>query len=73
MLKDGRKLSRRVAQAKGQPRNPLTEEELEAKFRDAAARALPPDRVAAVLSAVRSLEELPDVRGLARLMSAGAR
>ena len=72
-LKDGRTLTRRVAQAKGQPRNPLTEDDLAAKFRDCAARVLPPERVASVLSAVRSLETLPEAGGLARLMSADAR
>jgi 2-methylcitrate dehydratase PrpD len=72
-LKDGRTLSKRVAQAKGQPRNPLTADELEAKFRDCAARVLPPERVVSVLSAVRSLETVPDVGEVARLMSVGTR
>ena len=39
-LSDGRTLVKRVDQAKGQPRNPLTDAELEVKFRDAAGRTL---------------------------------
>jgi 2-methylcitrate dehydratase PrpD len=43
-LTDGRRLQRRVQHARGQPQNPLTDGELEAKFRDCAARALDADR-----------------------------
>ena len=68
-LTDGRTLQRRVDQAKGQPRNPLTDAELEVKFRDAAGRVLPKDRVDAVLAAVRTLETVPDTRAVARLLS----
>ena len=72
-LADGRTVSRRVAQAKGQPRNPLTADELEAKFLDAAGRALAPDRARSVLAAVRSLETMSDIGALVRLMSADTR
>ena len=72
-LKDGRTVTKRVAQAKGQPRNPLTADELEVKFRDAAARVLTAERVASVLSAVRSLDAMPDVGALARLMRVDVR
>jgi 2-methylcitrate dehydratase PrpD len=68
-LTDGTRLQRRVDQAKGQPRNPLTDAELEVKFRDAAGRVLPKDRVEAVLAAVRTLEIAPDVGAVARLLS----
>ena len=68
-LNDGRRLVRRVSQAKGQPKNPLTVGELEAKFRDCAARTLSPERVRSVLAAVRTLETVPDVKVLARLLT----
>jgi len=68
-LTDGRTLVRRVDQAKGQPRNPLTEAQLEVKFRDAAGRVLPADRVEKLLGAVQKLEAAADVRPIARLMS----
>src|SRR5206468_7648581 len=67
-LTDGRKLVRRVEQAKGQPRNPLTDAELEVKFRDAAGRVLPADRVEALLAALSTLETAADVSASARLL-----
>jgi len=68
-LNDGRTLVRRVVHAKGQPRNPLTDTELEVKFRDAAGRALPADRVEPLLSAIKTLDTLPDVGALCRQMT----
>jgi 2-methylcitrate dehydratase PrpD len=65
-LKDGRTVQRRISQAKGQPKNPLTDAELEAKFRDCAARVLPPDKVDALMAMLRKLETVPDVSALAR-------
>jgi len=70
-LKDGRRLGKRVAQAKGQPKNPLTVGELEAKFRDCASRVLPAARAESILSAVRTLETVSDVSDLGRLLAAG--
>jgi 2-methylcitrate dehydratase PrpD len=72
-LRDGQKLVRRVSQAKGQPRNPLTVAQLEAKFRDCAARVLPAERIESVLAAVRALETVPDVSALARMLAGRAR
>ena len=42
--------------------------ELQAKFRDCATRALSPERVESVLTAVQALETMPDVSALARLL-----
>jgi 2-methylcitrate dehydratase PrpD len=72
-LRDGRRLQRRVHQAKGQPRNPLTDGELIVKFRDCAARALPVERAESILAVVQQLETLADVSALARLLSADPR
>ena len=68
-VKDGRRLERRVDQAKGQPQNPLTEAELETKFRDCAARVLPLDRIEPILTAVRALETVADVGVVSRLLN----
>ena len=68
-LKDGRRFTRRVDHAKGQPQNPLTDAELEAKFRTCATRVLPVDRVESVLTAVRDLETVTDVGAVCRLLS----
>jgi 2-methylcitrate dehydratase PrpD len=72
-LRDGRQLRRRVQQAKGQPRNPLTDAELTVKFRDCAARALPTERVEPLLAIVQRLDTLEDVGALTRLLGTGAR
>jgi 2-methylcitrate dehydratase PrpD len=72
-LQGGKKLQKRVVQAKGQPKNALTTSELEVKFRDCAARVLPAERIESVLAAVRALETVPDVSALARLLSGRAR
>ena len=72
-LKGGGTLVKRVSQAKGQPKNPLTVGDLEVKFRDCAARVLPPERIESVLASVRALEAVPDVGALARLLSGSAR
>jgi 2-methylcitrate dehydratase PrpD len=72
-LEGGRKLVKRVSQAKGQPKNPLTVGDLEVKFRDCAARVLPAERIDAVLASVRQLETVPDVSVLARMLAGSAR
>jgi 2-methylcitrate dehydratase PrpD len=69
-LKDGRKLQRRVTRAKGQPTNPLTDAELETKFRDCVARVLGAAQSGELLAAIQTLETLPDAGTLARLLAA---
>jgi 2-methylcitrate dehydratase PrpD len=68
-LKNGRTLVQRVDQAKGAPRNPLTDAELEVKVRDAAGRVLPKDRVEALRTSVMTLETAADVSAVARLLA----
>jgi 2-methylcitrate dehydratase PrpD len=68
-LADGRRLTRRVRHAKGQPQNPLTDAELTAKFHDCAARVLPRERAEAVRAAVQGLPAAPDAGVVARLLS----
>jgi len=72
-LTDGRRLTRRVRHAKGQPQNPLTNAELTTKFRDCASRVLPRERAESVLAAVQELETAPDVGKLARMLSRSVR
>jgi len=69
-LTDGRRLQRRVDLAKGQPQHPLKDDELDAKFRDCAARVLTAERIEAALATVRGLATLPDVAPLARALAA---
>ncbi len=68
-LKDGRVLERRVSQAKGQPKNPLTDAQLEAKFRDCAARVLPAARIDPLVTMLKALDTVPDVSELARALA----
>jgi 2-methylcitrate dehydratase PrpD len=69
-LGDGRELRERITHAKGQPKNPLSDAELDTKFRDCAGRVLPADRVEAVLGAIRTLETVPDVSAIAKTLAA---
>jgi len=69
-LADGRVLEERVAAARGTAENPLTREELEAKFRRLAEVVLPAERVARLTAALRELGGLRDVAELAALAAA---
>ena len=63
-LKDGRTVSRRVEFAKGTRENPLTADEVRAKFRENAGLSLPDSAVEALEESILTLEEQHDVRGL---------
>jgi 2-methylcitrate dehydratase PrpD len=59
--RDGRRLSRSADENyRGGPHNPLSDAELEAKFRDCAAGLLDETRMAAALDAVWTLDKQPD-------------
>jgi 2-methylcitrate dehydratase PrpD len=59
--RDGRRLSRAADENyRGGPHNPLSDAELEAKFRDCATGLLDETRMAAALDAVWTLDEQPD-------------
>ena len=68
-LADGRALEERVTAARGTPGNPLTREEVEAKFRRLAEVVLPGERVTRLLGVLRELPAVGDVSDLARLAS----
>ncbi|MFQ5895667.1 MAG: MmgE/PrpD family protein [Nitrospinota bacterium] len=69
-LRSGRLREALAPIPKGFPQNPLSAEELVAKYREQTLRALPPERVEKVLEAVESFEELPDVDALGELLQA---
>jgi 2-methylcitrate dehydratase PrpD len=70
-LKDGRTISGRADFAKGSPANPLSFDEVAAKFSDCARFAgWPEAKAQAIIAAVRQLEDLPNVRSLAALCAA---
>jgi 2-methylcitrate dehydratase PrpD len=70
-LKDGRTISGRADFAKGNPADPMTFDEVAAKFEDCARFAKwPAAKATSVIARVRKLEEMPDVRALTTLLSA---
>lgn len=71
-LRDGRQYTYGVLVPKGAPENPLTTEELVAKYRDCASLALPPEAIEHSLELVTHLEEVKDIAGLADLVTNNA-
>ncbi|GAA3611082.1 MmgE/PrpD family protein [Nonomuraea rosea] len=70
-LRDGTTLEHRVDSSRGGPEHPLTREELAVKFRSNAGRALPPERLDALLAAAADLPSAPLATPLLRLTVAG--
>ena len=71
-LTDGRVLERRIDVLKGHPSRPMSDEEIEGKFRHCcsfAARPVSTERAEAIIHAVRNLEELSEIRELGDLMA----
>ena len=67
-LKDGRELCHEVAIAKGDPGNPMGEEELAAKYRDCASFVLSPVDIQKSLDMMSHLEDLEDITELIDLL-----
>jgi 2-methylcitrate dehydratase PrpD len=67
-LDDGRVLEESQDAPRGGPERPLAPEELRAKFRANAGRALPPRRVDELLEALAAAGRAPDVAALAALL-----
>jgi 2-methylcitrate dehydratase len=67
--KDGRQLTAEVLYPKGNPSNPLTDDELKAKYMNMAARVLGPDQGERLYTGARGIAELDDVAELAKLFS----
>jgi 2-methylcitrate dehydratase PrpD len=67
---DGRRLEVRVDRPRGDPGRPLTEEELQEKFRLLAEPTLGPDRTAALGALIDALPDLDSVRRLTALLRA---
>ena len=69
-FRDGGSATSQVDHPKGSLRNPLSTPELEAKFRLLAKPVIGPDRVEKVVTKVRGLDAVTDVRALTALLSA---
>ena len=71
-LTDGRRIGGRADFGKGSPANPMSDEELVAKFRECAAWGkLPKAKADKVVEMVFSLEKLKSIRNLTRLLAVG--
>jgi len=70
-LKDGRMISGRADFAKGNPADPMSFDEVAAKFEDCARFAKwPAAKASSIITSVRGLEQLSDIRTLTALLSA---
>ena len=64
---DGKLHKRAQRAARGSDENPMTDSDLEAKLRDAAARAIPRNDVAALIEAIWTVDDCADIASLAAL------
>jgi 2-methylcitrate dehydratase PrpD len=72
-LRSGEVREARVSHNRGGPQNPLSDEELELKFRANAERTFPPGQVDELRTALRSLDTSESVGEVARLTTVGGR
>jgi 2-methylcitrate dehydratase PrpD len=63
-LNEGKVFRREANGARGYPKHPASPEELATKFRSCSLKALPEQKVESVLTCLRNLEDLEDVRTL---------
>lgn len=68
-MRDGRVFSKKVEAAKGDPRNPLTLEELQGKFRDCASYTLSAQNVEMALRLISDIDHLADIRKLMEIVT----
>jgi len=66
--KQGQKYSCQIDFAKGHPKNPMSDEELAAKFTDMAAPYMTTGRIDRIMQTVFSLDKASDIKELSRLM-----
>jgi 2-methylcitrate dehydratase len=67
VLKSGMQKSIRVEDHRGHPRNPMTDAEMEEKFRSLARKHLPAERIDALLRQLWTLEDLPQAGTLVEM------
>jgi 2-methylcitrate dehydratase PrpD len=63
-MRNGRSYTARVVHPRGDPENPLSDEELQAKFRQLVVPVLGPEKTERIVKRVRELESLDDVSKL---------
>ncbi|HJX13380.1 MAG TPA: MmgE/PrpD family protein [Dehalococcoidales bacterium] len=70
-LKDGREYVHRVDTPRGEPKNPMTPDELKAKFTDCARRHFSPAWINQLLEMLTDLESLSNISNLMKLLTYG--
>jgi 2-methylcitrate dehydratase PrpD len=73
VLKDGKRYEKHVRFPKGDPENPLTWDELAAKFTSLALRALPGDRCNQITTAVSELKPSSDLSEIWKLAASAVK
>jgi 2-methylcitrate dehydratase len=68
--KDGRTFERRMDYPKGDPREPMTESDLDVKFRSLASACMSERRLDEIKAAVFNLDKAADIKGLMKLLIA---
>jgi 2-methylcitrate dehydratase PrpD len=67
-MRNGKVLQEKVRYPKGEPENPMTQEELEGKFRSLGSKVLPKENLDKLIETVRTLEQLKDIHELTTLL-----
>ncbi len=67
ILRDGKILERMSAEGLGDPGKPLTQSQLEAKFKNLSAKMMPPERQTELIEWVANLESSPSLKTLPKL------
>lgn len=67
-LKNGRRYTQEVLHARGEPEDPLTQEEVASKFRDCAQLAVPQQDVERIIELVSNLDSLNDITELMKIV-----
>ncbi|MDY6834416.1 MAG: hypothetical protein SVY53_06395, partial [Chloroflexota bacterium] len=68
-MKDGRQLSKVIDFPKGFAQNPLTEEDMQNKYKDCASLMLPRDQVECSLDMILNLESLDNISTLMDILT----
>jgi 2-methylcitrate dehydratase PrpD len=63
-LRDGRKINQQVSAVKGHPQNPMSPEELKAKYRQCSSLVLSPDQTERSFALLSDLENMADINHL---------
>ena len=69
-MKDGTVYTKHVDLPKGQPGNPMTDDEINAKFTNMAEKLMPKSQVDAIIKTVYNLDNIKDVSDLTKLLVA---